>query len=343
MSILLVRKDGSGVGTLGGGCVEGDIWFAAKMLLKDDGPSQVKDYYLNEEIAAGEGLICGGTMYFLLDRFTDSIETTPFLREIIAAYNGGEPVALASVVKRRQRSKVEIGDKLLVRKDGSSQGSLGEVALERSVIERAQELMPYGRCEFLSLEGGGEIFVEAYNTPPQLILMGGGHISKAISILAENLGFAIYVIDDRSEFANKERFPSALATIVGPYDQALSQIPVSTNSFIVVATRGHQFDDMATEAAVRTEAGYVGLLGSKRKSLLIFEKLFAKGISEERIKAICAPVGLNIGGRTPEEIAMSIMAEILMWRFGGDGKSMKMDQRLFKKAKDKAAGLLAGR
>ncbi|MQF83022.1 xanthine dehydrogenase [SAR202 cluster bacterium AD-802-E10_MRT_200m] len=240
-------------------------------------------------------------------------------------------------------AKLEIGDKILVRRDGTVKGSLGEFDLERSIVVRAQELMAYGRCEFVPIDGGGEIFLEAYNTPPQLILMGGGHISKALSGLAENLGFSIFVIDDRSEFANKERFPSVTATIVGPYDQALSQIPVSTNSFIVVATRGHQYDDLATEAAVRSKAGYVGLLGSKRKSLLIFEKLFANGISEERIKEISAPIGLNIGGRTPEEIAMSIMAEILMWRFGGDGKPMKMDQRLFKKAKDKATGMLAGR
>ena len=340
---LLVRKDGSGVGTLGGGCVEGDIWFAAKMLLQDGSGSQVKDYFLNEELAARDGLICGGTMYFLLDPLREPEGFLPHTREIVQAYEGGMPVALASLVHPPKGSQLPVGAKLLIRKDGSTHGSLGDPTLEESVAQRAQELMTYGRCDFLSTKEGAQVFVEAYNTPPQLILMGGGHISKALATLAETLGFVMYIIDDRPEFANKERFPSAQATIVGPYDQGLSQVPVSTNSFIVIATRGHQYDDMATEAAARSSAGYIGLLGSKRKSLLIFQELFRKGISEERIQEIRAPVGLSIGGRTPEEIAMSIMAEILMWRLGGDGRPMKMEERLFRKAKEKALEPVAGR
>ena len=124
--------------------------------------------------------------------------------------------------------------------------------------------------------------------------------------------------------------------------QGLDQLHINTNTFIIIATRGHRYDDAATEAAVRSRAGYVGLLGSKRKSLMIFRELHRKGIPEARIREIHAPVGLNIGGRTPEEIAMSIMAEILMCRLGGDGRPMKMDDRLFAKAKEKALEAVAG-
>ena len=129
---------------------------------------------------------------------------------------------------------------------------------------------------------------------------------------------------------------------MAPYDEGLAQIPVSTNTFIVIATRGHRFDDMATEAAALSPAGYVGLLGSKRKCLLIYQGLFRRGVPEERIRRIHGPVGLDLGGRTPEEIALSVMAEVLMDRLGGNGRPMRMENRLFLKAKEKALEPVAG-
>ena len=341
---LLVRADGSGVGTLGGGCVEGDIWFAAKMLLRDGGGPEVKDYYLSEELAARDGLVCGGTMYFLLDPIWEAQEALPYLRRIVSAYQGGDAVALATVTRPAPGAQSRLGARIVIHEDGSTEGSLGSPAADAAAARRGQELMAYGRCDYLSSPDGAELFVEAYTTPPTLVLMGGGHISLALSKLAPSLGFRVYVIDDRPEFANRERFPMAEENIVVPsYDQGLEQVPVSTNTFIVIATRGHRYDDMATETAARSVAGYVGLLGSRRKSLLIYQELFRKGIPEERIRDIHSPVGLNIGGRTPEEIAMSIMAEILMCRLGGDGRPMKMEERLVLTAKQKGLEAVPGR
>ena len=154
--------------------------------------------------------------------------------------------------------------------------------------------------------------------------------------MADTLSFSVHIIDDRPEFSNATRFPNAQTTIVDTYDKGLDRIPISQNTYIVIATRGHKFDDMATEAAARSRAGYIGLLGSRRKSLMIFEELFRKGIPEDRIRAIQAPVGLALGGRTPEEIAMSIMAEILMFHLGGNPKPMKMSDSLVEKAKGKS-------
>ena len=332
---LLVKLDGSGVGTLGGGCVEGDIWFAAKNLLIDGGAPEIKDYYLNEELAEKDGLICGGTMYFLLDPVLKPNEFLPLAEEILAAYKNGSAVGLASIVKTSQKSNYPVGTKLFIRADGTTTGTFGNSNLEELVIKKALELMPFGRCEFVNFEGI-ELFIEGYTTPPQLVLLGGGHISKALSNLADTLSFSVHVIDDRPEFSNPARFPNAENTIVATYDQGLDKIPISRNTYIIIATRGHRFDDMATEAAARSPARYVGLLGSRRKSLMIFEELFRKGISEDRIRAIQAPVGLALGGRTPEEIAMSIMSEILMFHLGGSPKSMKMSDSLFQKAKWKS-------
>ena len=340
---LLVRSDGSGVGTLGGGCVEGDIWFAAKMLLREGGGPEVKDYFLNEELAARDGLVCGGTMYFLLDPIRDARDFLPYAQEVVDAYEGGLPVALATLTKAPAGSALPVGAQLFVRDNGSTDGTLGNAARDAETAKKSRELMAYGKCEYLNTGDGAEVFVEAYTTPPTLVLMGGGHISRALAPLAQAVGFRLYVIDDRPEFANRERFPMAEDTqVVSSYDQGLARIPVNTNTFIVIATRGHRYDDDATEAAARTNAGYVGLLGSKRKSLLILRELYRKGVPEERIQAVRSPVGLNIGGRTPEEIAMSIMAEILMCRLGGDGRPMKMEPRLFRKAKEQALEAVAG-
>ncbi|MCS7207915.1 MAG: XdhC family protein [Dehalococcoidia bacterium] len=339
---LLVRQDGSAVGTLGGGCVEGDIWFAAKVLLREGGGPQVRDYVLNEELAARDGLVCGGTMYFLLEPLLEPQVFLPTARAIVEAYRGGPPVALASLLTPPQGSSLAPGSRLLIRHDGSAQGTLGSPALDALALARAPQLMRYGETAYIATEDGVEIFVEGFTSPPCLVVCGGGHISKALYTLATFLGFRFIVIDDRPEYANKERFPLAEQTIVARYDQGLAQVPINANTAVIVATRGHRWDDMALEAAVRSPAGYVGLVGSRRKTILIYEELLRKGIPEERLREVHAPVGLDIGARTPEEIALSIMAEVLMVRTRTTGQPMRLEERLLQKAKERALAQARG-
>ena len=340
---LLVRADGSGVGTLGGGCVEGDIWFAASQLLKSGGPAEMRDYELNEDLAAQDGLVCGGTMYFLLDPIRD--EANPngtkadldFNDEVLAAYDGGAPVAVASLMKAPEGSGLTVGSQLLVRENGSTAGSLGDEKLDARASVEARRLMAMGKNDYIVTESGAEFFIEAYTTPPTLVLAGGGHVSRAISNIAKTLGFRIFVIDDREEFSNADRFPEAEQTVVSDYASGFEKLPIGTNSFIVIATRGHRYDTAATAAAMRTPASYVGLLGSRRKTILIYEELFAQGFTMEQVKSVRSPIGLSISARTPEEIALSIMAEIVAFRLGGDGGTLKLDDRLIQKAAEKAA------
>jgi len=332
---LLVRQDGTAVGTLGGGCVEGDIWFAAKELMRNRGSAQYRDYFLNEELAAKDGLVCGGTMYFLIDPVYEPNHYLPYAKEISDAYSGGKPVALVNLIKGSDETKSITGTKLFVREDGSTEGTLGNKKLDIQAIKKSKILMDYGNNEYVVTDKGCEYFIEAYTTPPQLILMGGGHISKAVASIANTLGFRIFIIDDRSKFANLERFPFAADTIVADFDDGLKQIPVNKNTYILIATRGHRLDDVALEASVNSKAEYVGLIGSKRKTILIYEALFNRGIPLETIRQVRAPVGLKIGARTPEEIAISIMAEILQWRLGGDGSAMKMADDLILKTLEK--------
>ena len=190
---LLVRADGSGVGTLGGGCVEGDIWFASSQLLKSGGPAEMRDYELNEDLAAQDGLVCGGTMYFLLDPVRESVEAQDTNEEVIAAYEGGAPVAVASLMKVPDGSDLIVGSKLLIRENSSTKGSLGDEKLDASAVSEARKLLAMGKNDYISTKSGIEYFIEAYTSPPTLVLAGGGHVSKAISNIASTLGFRIFV------------------------------------------------------------------------------------------------------------------------------------------------------
>ena len=324
-SKLLVRSDGTGVGTLGGGCVEGDIWFAASELLKNKGKAQYKEYTLNEDLAAQEGLVCGGTMYFLIDPIYEAKEYIDFAKEIENAYKGGTSVSVATLTKANKHKNYRIGMKLLIRSDGSTSGTLGDIEIDKNACEYAQELMMYGKSEYVDLKNGLEYFIEAFTTPPQLVICGAGHVAKAIYPIAKTLGFKVFITDDREEFANEKRFPGADRIISLKPEDAFLELPINPNTFVVIATRGHRYDHIALKAASSTSAGYVGLLGSKRKTILVYEDLIKSGVSIDRIKEIRAPIGLDIHARTPAEIALSVMSEIMMFRLGGTGKPMKLE------------------
>lgn len=323
---LLVRKDGSGVGTLGGGCVEGDIWFAASQLMKRGGSAQYREYQLNEDLAAEDGLVCGGTMYFLIDPVYRPDDYLPYAKEIDAAYRGEGAVALVNLIKPAPDAEVPLGGKMFIRQDGSGEGTLGDGDMDEAAQKRAFELMVHGKNEYVVADNGAEYFIEAFTTPPQLVICGGGHVSKAIAAHAKPLGFRLFITDDREEFANKQRFPEADMVVAKKPEEGLKDLPINPNTFIVVATRGHRFDNVALAAAADTPARYVGLMGSKRKTILIYEDLVRMGISTDRLEEIRSPIGLDISARTPEEIAISIIGEILMFRLGGTGRAMKLEQ-----------------
>jgi xanthine dehydrogenase accessory factor len=329
-AMLLVKEDGSGMGTLGGGCVEGDIWFAAtEMLEKNKGP-EFKDYYLNEDIAARDGLVCGGSMYFFLDPLTNKGGFLDMGKSILEAYSGGTPVALATVVNSK-KDAVKVGSKLILKPNQPPAGTLGDLAIDDLAAGVSGDVADVGMIQNLSLDGDVEVLIEGFTIPPTLCMVGGGHVGKATADLANNLGFNVMVIDDRPEFCNENRFPYATELILNSFENWSEQIGIHTNSFIVVATRGHNFDDLALQSALNTKARYIGLLGSKRKTILIYKKLVADGVPLERINEIYAPIGLDIGALTPEEIALSIMSEIVMVRRTGKGASLAMNGDYIKK------------
>jgi xanthine dehydrogenase accessory factor len=274
-------------------------------------------------------------MYFYLEPLWDADTFLPIGSEVLEAYEGGEPVSLATVVNV-PRGRDNLGAKLLLHLDGTVTGTLGSPEMDAKAIEVARRVAEVGNTESVITQDGTEIFVEGFTTPPTLVMVGGGHVGKATADLAHMLGYRVFVVDDRNEFSNPERFPYAEQTLVTSYQGWSEHLSINVNTFIVVATRGHRYDDLALESALRSRARYIGLLGSRRKTLMIYQRLLQEGTPLERLKEVHAPIGLDIGALTPEELAVSIMSEIIMVRRGGKGGQMQMEDRYINRVAEKA-------
>lgn len=247
--------------------------------------------------------------------------------EILRLKRDGRVSALATIVQAVGSSPQKEGAKMLVRDDGTVLGTLGGGCLEAEVKEIALMTMRGGSpisvpFDLTEKEGGlvcgGKIlvYIEPIVPEPNLIILGAGHVGKALSHIAKFAGFRVTVADDREEFANREAIPHADEIVVEHFDRVLSDVSIDNGCYVVIATRGHNHDLEALAAALRTDAGYIGLLGSRRKKALLLKALRERGFSEREIGRVVVPVGLPIGSVTPEEIAVSIMAQVIQKRRG---------------------------
>jgi len=247
-------------------------------------------------------------------------------QEIVKIRAEGEEAALVTVVSASGSTPREEGAKMLVRPDGSIVGTIGGGSLEARVIKEAIEQIKKGKPQRLSFKlkaghepgmicgGDVEVFIEPIVSPPTLYIFGGGHIALPLAKMSKLLGFKIVVVDDRPEFANPERFPEAELTLAQDFDKVFNKLRIDKSSYIVIVTHGHKGDEVVLERAARTEAKYIGMIGSKTKNKAVFSHLLAKGIPQELLDKVCAPIGLEIHAQTPEEIAVSILAEIIQVR-----------------------------
>jgi len=253
---------------------------------------------------------------------------TDIYQEIVRIRDEGEEAALVTIVSATGSTPREEGAKMLVKSDGSILGTIGGGSLEAQVIEEAVKVIGQGKPKRLRasltakeveeegmLCGGDlEVFIEPILTPPTLYIFGGGHISLPLAKTGKLIGFKIVVIDDRAEFANPDRFPEADMTLAEDFAKSFSKLKIDKSSYIVIVTRNHRYDDIVLEWAVGTKAKYIGMIGSKAKNKAIFSHLMAKGIPKELLDRVHAPIGLEIHAQTPEEIAISILAEIVKVR-----------------------------
>ena len=302
-------------GTLGGGCVEADAILACREILAGASRS-LRAYALTEDLAWNTGLVCGGTMWILAEAGSDAVtigdrdQRDAFRR----ALDSGPPLAIATLFERRGRDLAFAG-RVAVGVDARADGSLGQRDLDAAVVDEAVRQLPHGTARFLAVGDTHDLLIEPVIGKPRLVIAGGGHVAQAIARQALLLDFDVTVLEDRPEFSDPARFGGA-RVLGGDIATALASIDHGWQSFIVVATRGHKLDGDCILAAVKTKARYIGLLGSRRKAVLIGDMLREHGVPQDRIDAIRTPVGLDLGGRTPAEIALSVMAEITQERYG---------------------------
>jgi len=256
-------------------------------------------------------------------------------RALLDAARSGEPVALVTLVETKGSTPREAGAKMLVHSDGSTVGSIGGGAMEARAVSDALSFMSEGESRLVdySLMGrdgdlglcGGEVkaFIDAVMPNPTLLIAGAGHIGQSLAKLGTLLGFRVVVGDDRKEYATRERFPTVGQVEVVELEEFAHYIDITEQCYVVIATRGHEHDEVVLRQVVSTSAAYIGLVGSRRKVATIFEHLLGEGIPEESLSRVHAPIGLDIGAATLDEIALSIMAEILMIRRGGTGQSLR--------------------
>jgi xanthine dehydrogenase accessory factor len=245
--------------------------------------------------------------------------------EILRLKQAGRASAVATIVQCSGSSPQKEGAKMLIRDDGSIVGTLGGGCIETEVVQTSLQVIKDG-CPLtipfeLTEKNGGLVcggkvlvYIEPVIPDPHLIILGAGHVGKALSKIARFSGFKVTVVDDREEYANRDNVPDANETVVIDFEKVLSKVSVDQNTYIVIATRGHNHDLDALKVALGTKARYIGLLGSKRKKALLFKTLKEEGSAQRDVDRIITPVGLSINSVTPEEIAISIMAQIIKYR-----------------------------
>jgi xanthine dehydrogenase accessory factor len=308
---MLVRRDGSIAGSIGGGLLELTMMREAAAVL-DSRTSRVVDLSLSgTDLASGEEMVCGGQAEVLISYVPVG---APQLREALAA------VKAARVARRRawlftllpldERGMVETcvleDDGTVIGAQSCDAGAL-RIAVGKIAVHGSTRL-PDGRA----------VVVEQVEVPATTLICGGGHVARAVAPAALAAGFAVTVIDDREEFASPARFPNA-KVVLCPFAHALERVGVDAATYVVIVTRGHTHDIDVLVQALRTPARYIGLMASRRKRAKIVEALSEAGFADDALSRVHSPIGLDIGAETPEELAVSIVAELIQVRAGKSG------------------------
>lgn len=257
--------------------------------------------------------------------------------EILKAEKQKKDFALLTVVRTDGSVPRHESSKMMVFSDGSIIGTIGGGTLEKKSIEEAVKQIGIGQSKLLEYRlnietgndlnmvcgGNADVFIEVHKTRPKLVICGAGHVGKALSTIAGTVDFDITIIDNRPEWANDERFPEAGSIIVREdITKAIDELYTDSNTYFVVATWGHKYDKVALKSTLYKESCYVGMMGSPTKAKELFSQLLEEGVSKELLDKVHTPIGLDIKAETPEEIAISIMAEVIMVKNSATGRPM---------------------
>lgn len=258
------------------------------------------------------------------------MSATTIYNEIQTCLKRGERIAVATVVKTIGAAPCGVGTKMLVRADGTTSGSFSGAKVDAQVAQEALQALREGHSNLIhthldadqavgSCGATLELFIEVLYPEPRLIIAGAGNVAQALTRLATSLDFRIVVVDDRRDLADPQAFSEKVQLTFGDIPQTIRELEPDEASWIVIVTRGHHLDKDALQAALETHARYVGMIGSPGKIKNIFRDLLKEGIPHERLAQVHSPIGLDLGAETPDEIALSIAAEMVMLRKNGSG------------------------
>jgi xanthine dehydrogenase accessory factor len=301
---MALTPDGKITGSVSGGCVEGAVYEAGVDVLKSNHP-QLLHFGVADETAWDVGLACGGSIDIFVKPFDEE-----FFRALRAVLVEEKPAVLVTVVRGPEPL---LGQELLVEENGNVTGSLPE-AWNGQALALARAALAKGESHRTMLNDEIEVFLEVILPPPTLIAVGGVHITIALMALAKTLGYRTVVIDPRSAFGNAERFPNVDRLIQRWPEEAFQEIALTRSTAVAMLTHDPKLDDPALKIVLPSPAFYVGALGSKTTQAKRRQRLLEEGLTEEHLKRLHGPIGLEIGAGTPEEIAISIMAEVVAAR-----------------------------
>ncbi len=323
---MLVGPGGEAVGSVSGGCVEGAVYELSQEVV-ESGAAVLQRYGISDDDAFAVGLTCGG----ILDVFVERVDpaTFPELGEVAADVEAGRPVAVCTVIEHPSPERV--GRRLVVRPDRPSAGALGSSRADDAVTDDAGGLLAAGRSETLTYGPEGErrgegmrVFVSAFAPKPRMLVFGAIDFAAAVARMGSFLGYDVTVCDARPVFATRSRFKAADRVVVEwPHRYLKAEADanrVDERTVVAVLTHDPKFDVPLLEVALRLpKVAYVGAMGSRRTHDDRRKRLVEAGLTERELERLSSPIGLDLGARTPEETAVSIAAEIIALRWGGDG------------------------
>ena len=302
-SKMIVFEDSTAIGTVGGGCMEADVKAAAKDCFVSN-RSRILTFNLTEDEFV-QGLICGGTVEILIESLNP--EHTRVYRSLDERSQDGNDCLLATRIDPEGR----VVEKFLLAHDEKQNLE----AIPGVSFETIEKTFRRGETQRITASNGDWI-LEPVAGAPRLIVFGAGHVSRVICKSASAVGFRVVVVDDRAEYANLVRFPDASEILVEEFSETFDKLAIRNSDYVVIATRGHRYDEEILEEALRYSPKYIGMIGSQRKVLTTFKHLISRGVSAELLNNVCSPMGLEIGAATPEEIAVSVTAELIAVRRG---------------------------
>ena len=310
-SRMLILPGGEIIGTIGGGKVEAEVMQTASDLF-DSKTSQIRSFDLRTRPDRDDlDVICGGQMTILIEYIHATVDNIDVFQELQTALKQGRNSFMVASLEQTS-NRVLVGRRCHILQRGKAPDNCPypETDLRQLTAQARETQIPV-----VLSAGEQEYLVESYTMTGTVFIFGAGHVAKQVAVISKMVGFTTVVLDDRREFANPDRFPGADRILVlDSFEEALQGLSIDTNSYIVILTRGHRHDQTVLSQALKTNAGYIGMIGSRKKRDTIYENLLNDEFTQKDIDRVHSPIGLGIQAETPEEIGVSIVAELILER-----------------------------